>query len=72
MMQKKAGRIISIASVVGATGNAGQTNYAAAKAGIMGFTTSLNVIYIDLFRLIVHACCMFELIVMFVMILCSN
>ncbi|CAC9460142.1 3-oxoacyl-[acyl-carrier protein] reductase (EC 1.1.1.100) [uncultured Gammaproteobacteria bacterium] len=41
MMKKKAGRIISIASVVGATGNAGQTNYAAAKAGIMGFTKSL-------------------------------
>jgi 3-oxoacyl-[acyl-carrier protein] reductase len=35
MMKKKAGRIISIASVVGATGNAGQTNYAAAKAGII-------------------------------------
>ncbi len=41
MMKKKAGRIISIASVVGAMGNAGQTNYAAAKAGIMGFTKSL-------------------------------
>ena len=41
MMKKKAGRIISIASVVGSMGNAGQTNYAAAKAGIMGFTKSL-------------------------------
>jgi 3-oxoacyl-[acyl-carrier protein] reductase len=41
MIKKRAGRIISIASVVGAMGNAGQTNYAAAKAGIMGFTKSL-------------------------------
>ncbi|WP_428087807.1 3-oxoacyl-ACP reductase FabG [Candidatus Thioglobus sp.] len=41
MMKKRAGRIISIASVVGSMGNAGQTNYAAAKAGIMGFTKSL-------------------------------
>jgi len=41
MMKKKNGRIISIASVVGAMGNAGQTNYSAAKAGIMGFTKSL-------------------------------
>ncbi|MBA5248058.1 MAG: 3-oxoacyl-ACP reductase FabG [Gammaproteobacteria bacterium] len=41
MMKKRAGRIISIASVVGAMGNAGQTNYAAAKAGIMGFSKSL-------------------------------
>ena len=41
MMKKREGRIISIASVVGAMGNAGQTNYAAAKAGIMGFTKSL-------------------------------
>ena len=41
MMKKRAGRIISIASVVGAMGNAGQTNYAAAKAGIVGFTKSL-------------------------------
>ena len=40
MMKKKAGRIISITSVVGAMGNSGQTNYAAAKAGIMGFTKS--------------------------------
>jgi len=41
MMKKKAGRIISITSVVGAMGNKGQTNYSAAKAGIMGFTKSL-------------------------------
>jgi len=41
MMKNKSGRIISIASVVGAMGNAGQTNYSAAKAGIMGFTKSL-------------------------------
>jgi len=38
MIKKRSGRIISITSVVGATGNAGQSNYAAAKAGIMGFT----------------------------------
>ncbi len=41
MLKARAGRIISIASVVGAMGNAGQTNYSAAKAGIMGFTKSL-------------------------------
>jgi 3-oxoacyl-[acyl-carrier protein] reductase len=41
MIKKKSGRIISITSVVGAMGNAGQSNYAAAKAGIMGFTKSL-------------------------------
>ena len=41
MMKARSGRIISIASVVGAMGNAGQTNYAASKAGMMGFTRSL-------------------------------
>jgi len=41
MMKARTGRIISIASVVGAMGNAGQTNYAAAKAGMMGFSRSL-------------------------------
>ncbi len=41
MMKARAGRIVSIASVVGAMGNPGQTNYAAAKAGMMGFTKSL-------------------------------
>ena len=42
MMKLKKGRIISIASVVGSMGNAGQTNYAAAKAGIIGFSKSLG------------------------------
>ena len=41
MMKARTGRIISITSIVGATGNAGQANYAAAKAGIEGFTRAL-------------------------------
>ena len=41
MIKRRAGRIISIASVVGVSGNPGQTNYAAAKAGMIGFSKSL-------------------------------
>ena len=41
MIKKRSGRIISITSVVGVMGNAGQSNYGAAKAGIIGFTKSL-------------------------------
>ena len=42
MMKKRWGRIITIGSVVGTMGNAGQTNYAAAKAGLIGFSKSLG------------------------------
>lgn len=41
MMKKRNGRIINISSVVGSTGNPGQTNYSAAKAGLVGFSKSL-------------------------------
>ena len=41
MMKARSGRIVNISSVVGISGNAGQTNYSASKAGIIGFTKSL-------------------------------
>lgn len=41
MMKARTGRIVNISSVVGISGNAGQTNYSASKAGIIGFTKSL-------------------------------
>ena len=41
MMKQKTGKIINMTSVVGVTGNAGQSNYAAAKAGVIGFTKAM-------------------------------
>lgn len=41
MMKRRWGRIVNITSIVGVTGNGGQTNYAASKAGIIGFSKSL-------------------------------
>ena len=41
MMKKRDGKIVNLASVVGVTGNAGQCNYSASKAGIIGFTNSI-------------------------------
>lgn len=41
MLKQKSGRMVNISSVVGQTGNAGQSNYAASKAGVLGFTKSL-------------------------------
>ena len=41
MMKQRSGKIINLSSVVGLSGNAGQTNYSASKAGIIGFTKSL-------------------------------
>src|SRR6185295_14720318 len=41
MIKQRSGRIIAIGSVVGQTGNAGQTNYAASKAGLIGFAKAL-------------------------------
>ena len=41
MMRQRFGRVVNISSVIGLVGNAGQSNYAAAKAGLLGFTKSL-------------------------------
>src|SRR5690625_7496710 len=41
MMKQRAGKIINMSSIVGVSGNPGQTNYSASKAGIIGFTKSL-------------------------------
>ena len=41
MIKQRSGRIINLSSVVGVAGNAGQTNYSASKAGVIGFTKSL-------------------------------
>ena len=45
MLKNKYGRIVNITSIVGHTGNLGQANYAASKAGIIGFTKSLAIEY---------------------------
>ena len=45
MLKKKFGKIINITSVVGHTGNLGQANYAASKAGIIGFSKTLAIEY---------------------------
>ena len=45
MMKSNSGRVINITSVVGHTGNIGQSNYAASKAGIIGMSKSLSIEY---------------------------